>query len=174
MFNRFYPDIYVKDIYSINYENLKSKGVKTIMFDLDNTLVPFDIEYPTEEIKGLFERLSGDGFTVLIVSNNGLGRVTKFAEKLSVRYIHKAGKPKITKIKNFILENGGNLSESAIVGDQLFTDMWVGTRLNLTKILVEPIANRDEFTVKLKRGLEKLVFKNYLRKQSNKNIEKNR
>ncbi len=166
MLKRFYPDIYVKNIYEINYYILKNEGINTLVFDLDNTLVPFDIEHPTKEIETLFEKLKNEGFTVLIVSNNGLARVTKFAEKLNVNYIHKAGKPKITRIKNFILENNGTLSKSAIIGDQLFTDMWVGTRLNLRKILVAPIANRDEFTVKLKRGAEKLVFKQYLKKSN--------
>ncbi len=164
MLQRFFPDIYVKDIYSINFEDLKSKGINTLVFDLDNTIAPFDVEYPTVEIKEFLKKLSDDGFLILIVSNNNVHRVTKFAQNLNVAFTHKAGKPKITKIKNFILKNGGDLSKTAIIGDQLFTDMWVGSRLNLKKILVEPIANRDEFTVKLKRGLEKNVFKIYLKK----------
>lgn len=172
MFDRFYPDVYIKNIYSIDYEKLKELNIHTLVFDLDNTLAPFDIEYPDEKTKLFLDKLVADGFLVLIVSNNALERVTKFTKTLNVSFIHKAGKPKISKIKNFILESGGKLEESAIIGDQLFTDMWVGTRLNILKILVEPIATRDEFTVKLKRGIEKLVFKNYLRKQKNKIIVK--
>ncbi len=164
--DRFFPDIYLKDIYHIDYDKLKAEGIKTLVFDLDNTLVPFDIVYPTDEIKALLKKLQDDNFLVLIVSNNGMDRVEKFAKDLNIKFTHKAGKPKITKIKNFILENGGKLEETAIVGDQLFTDMWVGTRLGLRKILVAPIANRDEFTVKLKRGLEKKVFSIYLKRQN--------
>ncbi len=164
MFDRFFPDIYIKDIYSIDYDNLKTLNINTLVFDLDNTIAPFDIEYPTDEIKSFLKKLSDEGFRVLIVSNNSLGRVEKFSKDLDVKYIHKAGKPKIKKIKSFIIDNGGSLDSTAIIGDQLFTDMWVGTKLNLTKILVEPIANRDEFTVKLKRGLEKFIFKIYLNK----------
>ncbi len=165
MLSRFFPDIYVNNVYNIDYNNLKESGIKTLVFDLDNTLSPFDIELPTDEVKELLKSLSND-FIVIIVSNNSLSRVEKYAKDLNVPYIHKAGKPKIDKIKNFIILNGGELSSSAIVGDQLFTDMWVGTKLNIKKILVEPIANRDEFTVKLKRGLEKIVFKQYLRKNN--------
>ncbi len=160
--DRFFPDIYIKDIYSINYEKLMEEGIKTLVFDLDNTLAPFDIEIPTNEIKEILAKLQSEGFLVLIVSNNALARVEKFSKDLNVKYTHKAGKPKVEKIRKFITENGGELSSSAIIGDQLFTDMWVGTKLGLKKILVEPIANRDEFTVKLKRGLEKSVFKVYL------------
>ncbi len=168
IFDRFFPDIYVKDIYTIDYENLKNEGIKTIVFDLDNTLAPFDIELPTPNIKEILNKLTDMGFIVLIVSNNGVERVEKFCTDLDVKYIGKAGKPKIKKIGDFITENGGTISKSAIVGDQLFTDMWVGTKLGLKKVLVEPIANRDEFTVKLKRGLEKAVFKIYLKRENNK------
>lgn len=166
MFNRFYPDIYVKDIYSIKFEELKKNGINTLVFDLDNTIAPFDIEYPSIQNKDFFKVLKEKGFTVLIVSNNKQERVEKFSKDLDIKFISKAGKPKITKIKNFILENGGEMEKSAIIGDQLFTDMWVGTKLKLKKILVEPIANRDEFTVKLKRGLEKKVFKVYLKRHN--------
>ncbi len=165
IFDRFFPDIYVKDIYSIDYAKLKNEGIETIVFDLDNTLAPFDIDLPTKEIDEILKKLSGMGFTVLIVSNNASSRVEKFCESLDVRFIGKAGKPKIKKINDFIKQNGGLPEKSAIVGDQLFTDMWVGTKLGLRKILVEPIANRDEFTVKLKRGLEKAVFRIYLSKE---------
>ncbi len=163
--DRFFPDIYIKDIYNIDYDKLKTEGIKTLVFDLDNTLAPFDIVYPTKEIKAILKKLQEDDFLVLIVSNNNMDRVEKFTKDLNVKFTHKAGKPKITKIKNFILESGGKVEETAIIGDQLFTDMWVGTRLGLRKILVAPIANRDEFTVKLKRGLEKKVFNVYLKKQ---------
>lgn len=166
MFNKFFPDIYVKDIYNIDYAHLKNKGIKTLVFDLDNTIAPFDIESPTEKIKIFLQNLVSSGFLVLIVSNNSIDRVEKFTKDLDILFTAKAGKPKITKIKNFILSNGGTLSNSAIIGDQLFTDMWVGSRLKILKILVEPIANRDEFTVKLKRGLEKKIFKIYLKKHN--------
>ncbi len=164
--DRFFPDIYVKNIYNIDYDSLKNKGVETLVFDLDNTLAPFDIELPTSEIKDILSMLVSKGFIVLIVSNNKVERVEKFSKDLEINYIGKAGKPKVEKIKNFIISNGGVLEKSAIVGDQLFTDMWVGTKLGLTKILVDPIANRDEFTVKLKRGLEKIVFSIYLKNKN--------
>ena len=38
--NIFYPDIYAKNIFEIDYEKLKNKGIKCLVFDLDNTLVP--------------------------------------------------------------------------------------------------------------------------------------
>ena len=34
----FKPTIYNKDIFSINYDKLKEKGITCLVFDLDNTL----------------------------------------------------------------------------------------------------------------------------------------
>ena len=39
MLELFKPDIYQKSILDINYKTLKEKGIKCIVFDLDNTLV---------------------------------------------------------------------------------------------------------------------------------------
>ena len=48
--------------------------------------------------------------------------------------------------------------EVAVVGDQLFTDMLGGNRLNMFTILVKMIDPREELFVHLKRYLEKAVL----------------
>lgn len=166
MFEKFFPDIYVDDIYSIDYDSLKNEGYINLLFDLDNTIAPFDISLPTQKMIDFFDNLKKEKFNVFILSNNDKERVQIFCEKLRVKYMYKAGKPKTTKIKKAMKKRNMKSSQTAMIGDQLFTDMWFGTRLSLKKILVKPIANRDEFTVKLKRGLEKEVFKIYLKKNN--------
>lgn len=166
MFDRFFPDIYVDDIYSIDFESLKALGYKNLLFDLDNTIAPFDVEEPNQKMIDFFDNLKKEKFNVFILSNNGKERVETFCKKLKVKYMYKAGKPKTTKIKKAMQKRNMKSCETAMIGDQLFTDMWFGTRLSFKKILVKPIANRDEFTVKLKRGLEKEVFKIYLKKNN--------
>ena len=39
--NNFIPDMYQKSIYHIDYNKLQDDGIKCILFDLDNTCVPF-------------------------------------------------------------------------------------------------------------------------------------
>lgn len=160
---RFFPDTYIDDIYSIDFDSLKKEGYTNLLFDLDNTIAPFDIEYPDENVKKFFKELEQKGFLACLISNNSGDRVEKFNAELNLAYIYKAGKPKTHKIKKLMEEKNMLPSNTAIVGDQLFTDMWVGSKIGLRKILVKPIADRDEFTVKLKRGLEKQVFKLYLK-----------
>ena len=40
MVEKFMPDIYQKSIYYINYDKLYKKGIRCLLFDLDNTIVP--------------------------------------------------------------------------------------------------------------------------------------
>ena len=47
---KYIPDIYVKSIYDINYDNLKERGIKCILFDLDNTLVPTHTKDPSKKL----------------------------------------------------------------------------------------------------------------------------
>ena len=66
--NYFYPDAYQKRIYTINYDKLKENGIKCLLFDLDNTCVPYIDRTPTKKLKNLFDKLSEQGFKVIIFS----------------------------------------------------------------------------------------------------------
>ena len=68
--NYFYPDAYQKSIYTINYDKLKENGIKCLLFDLDNTCVPYIDRTPTKKLKNLFDKLSEQGFKVIIFSNS--------------------------------------------------------------------------------------------------------
>ncbi len=138
-----------------------SKGKRALIFDLDNTLAPFDIVEPDEEIINFITDLKNKGFKVCLVSNNKGRRVEIFNQKLGLPIVSKAGKPKLGGITRAINLLESKKEECVMIGDQMFTDVWVGNRLGIVSILVKPIANRDEFTVKLKRGLERQVFKRY-------------
>lgn len=163
MFKRFYPTEYKESVQDIDYEYLKSKNICGLIFDLDNTLAPFDIEEPTQDIIDFVRGLEADGFNVCLVSNNKGTRVEVFNRKLGLKYVSKAGKPKKAGIMRGIELMGLEPRQCVMIGDQMFTDVWVGNRLGIHTILVKPIANRDEFTVKLKRGAEKIVFNMYLK-----------
>ena len=63
------PDMYVKDILSINYKKLKEKGIKALFFDFDNTLIEMGNYTLNEKYEKLIEKLKKD-FKVMIVSNS--------------------------------------------------------------------------------------------------------
>ena len=161
--NRFYPKIYVDSIYDVPYKRLIQRNIEGLIFDIDNTLAPFDIDEPNDKLVKFIAKLKSMGFKICLVSNNKECRVQVFNKKLSLPVVAKAGKPKLSGIRKAIDMIGTECEKTALIGDQVFTDMWCGNRLSMTTVLVKPIANRDEFTVKLKRGLEKIVIRIYLK-----------
>lgn len=161
MIKKFYPTWMLDSIYELPLEKMKKSGIKGIIFDIDNTLVPYDTMEPTKEIVAFFEQLKAEGFAITLVSNNKEDRVIKFNEKLKVLTLHKAQKP-LKKSFNKALElMHCKPNEAIIIGDQLFTDIYGGNRAGLTTYLVKPISDKDEWQVKLKRKLEKYILTAY-------------
>ena len=153
------PDIYQKDIYKINYDILTSRGIKFLIFDLDNTLATIKELYPREENKKLFEKLKKKGFKILIASNNIKTRVKPFHEELNVDYIFSARKPHVDKIKEYITNSGFGLDEIAIIGDSMMDDVVCGNTIGITTILLDQIAKSEFPLARLKRIKEKKIQK---------------
>lgn len=157
MFERFFPDRYVASTYIIDYEKLYEEGVRGLIFDIDNTLVPHGAPADERAVR-LFARLKDIGFRCCLISNNQEKRVKTFNEPIRVDYVYNAHKP---SVKNYIkaMEIMGTDRESTVfIGDQLFTDVWGAKRAGIPNILVKPIHPREEIQIVLKRYLEKIVL----------------
>ncbi len=161
---RFFPDIYVKSVFELPLDELRKLGIRGLVFDIDNTVAPFDVAEPDEEIVELFAYLRKQGFKLCILSNNTKERVHLFNQRLKALAVHKAGKPGIKKLNRAMKIMGTEPDSTAMVGDQVFTDMWCGHRAGLFCIMTAPICNRDQLVTKVKRGAERQVMKAYFRK----------
>lgn len=152
------PDLFVKSIYDIDCVSLQHRGIKSIITDLDNTLVEADRPDATPELVEWLDRLQAMGFRVIIVSNNKKTRVSKFARPLKIPYIYDAKKPFHTPFRR-ALEHLETLPEqTAVIGDQLFTDVLGGNRVGLYTILVTPVSKREGVFSKVNRCMEKGAF----------------
>lgn len=157
----FLPDIYQKSIYSINYESLKNAGIKIVLFDLDNTLVPINAKEPSKKLLDLFEDIKKIGLKPVIMSNSGQKRVAPFKEGLFVDAACKSMKPLKSKYRKILTVYNVKPSEIAAVGDQLLTDVFGANRMNMTSILVNQISTNDFFKTKINRFFEKIILKHY-------------
>lgn len=163
----FFPHIYIQSIFEIDTDYLKRNGIKGIIFDIDNTLVPYDVEQPTKEVIDLFEQFKKKGFKICLLSNNTKERVIRFNEGLEIHAIHKANKPLTYKFKRAMTLLGTNKNSTAIVGDQIFTDVFGGNRAGLMTILVSPVSDKDEWITKIKRGIERRFINAYEKSRKN-------
>ena len=159
MIELYKPDMYKKDIYSIDYKKLKSYGIKCILFDLDNTLVPYYKVRPTRKLKDFIERLKDMGFKVIIFSNSNKKRLTPFKNILEVDCSYSSRKPRQGKFKKVLSEYKYSQSEVAIIGDQIPTDIFGGNRIGIFTVLVKPISSNELIWTKINRIYEKRLIR---------------
>ena len=162
--DNFIPDMYQKSIYHINYEKLKEDGIKCLLFDLDNTCVPFKDKEPNNKLVDLFERLKDMDFKVIIFSNATKKRITPFKNGLNVDCSAKSKKPNTNKLMKVIKMFGYDLSEVVLIGDQLFTDILCGNRAGIKTVLVNPMSKDDLIFTKFFRYFERKKFKKFAKK----------
>ena len=157
MFDMFFPDTYVASTYVIDFEKLYEDGVRGLIFDIDNTLVPHG-EPADQRAVALFAKLKEIGFECCLISNNQEPRVKMFNEKIQVNYVYNAHKPSVKNYFKAMGIMGTDQSNTVFIGDQLFTDVWGAKRSGIRNILVKPIYPKDEIQIVLKRYLEKIVL----------------
>ena len=158
----FYPSYYTKNTYSIDFKKLKELGIKGIIFDIDNTLVPHDAPADKKAFR-LIEELKEMGFKLMIVSNNEEPRVKSFADALGCPYVFKALKPAATGYLEAFKKTGLKKEELICIGDQIFTDIWGANRAGLKSILVGRLYPYEPPHIHLKRMLEYPVKLKYLK-----------
>jgi hypothetical protein len=158
MLEIFYPKERADSVYDISWEDWYRRGIRGVIFDIDNTLVPHDAP-ADERTKQLFARFRSMGMNTCLLSNNKEPRVAAFAEKVGgTDYIYKANKPGTKNYYKAMEKMGTTAQTTLFVGDQLFTDVWGANRAGIYGILVKPINPKEEIQIILKRYPEKLVL----------------
>lgn len=160
LFRKFYPDKRCASIYEVDFNELHRNGIRGLIFDIDNTLVPHGAD-ADEGIERLFNELKREGFKTCLLSNNKLERVKRFNQNIRSLYIYKAGKPDKANYIKAMRMMGTSKENTLFIGDQLFTDIWGAKKAGIANILLNPIDKKEEIQIVLKRYLEKIVLAAY-------------
>lgn len=159
MLKIFYPKMYVSSVTEIKPELLKQLGLKGIIFDLDNTIVRRDSVIFSPEVSKLLSEFREEGFKMGIVSNNSRKRVGAVAGQLALPAVYRAVKPLVRPFRRALEMLGTKPNETALVGDQIFTDIFGGNMAGLYTILVVPMEGKEFWGTRLiGRPLEKIVL----------------
>ena len=161
MYFKYIPDMYYKDIYNIDYDSLRKKDIKCIIFDLDNTLAPLSDKEPSNELKDLIKRVDYLGFKIVILSNATKKRVQPFKEILNVDSAYMAHKPSKKKYKKVLEMYDLHPEQIACIGDQLFTDIKGANRMGMGSILTDKLAKKDHILSYYNRFKEIFVFRKF-------------
>jgi len=154
-------DEYHRDIYGIKAEKLLEMGIKGVLLDIDNTLVTYDDPEPTESVLSWFNSLVEKGIKIAFISNNSKERVELFNKDLGYYAEGDAKKPSVKGYYRAMEKMGIKKSECAVIGDQVFTDMWAANRAGMYGILVDPIKDKKTLFFRAKRLLEKPIVAKY-------------
>lgn len=124
----------------ISPKALADRGIRLVLADLDNTLVPYKVTEPSPEAVAWKRALEEAGITLFLLSNSRRpGRAQAFAEKLGVPYQGHSGKPKKAGYLRAMERMGARPDETVMVGDQIFTDTLGANNAGVTPLLVQPI-----------------------------------
>ncbi len=166
----FWPDRTAKSVFDVDFEAEYERGIRGLIFDIDNTLVAHGKE-ATPEVVALIRSLKERGFSTCLISNNGEERVRPFAEAVGSMYLPDAGKPALRSYTRAMAEMHTDIGNTLFLGDQILTDIWGAKRLGMQHILVHPVdRKKDPFFVRVKRRLERFILRNY--KQKKERLEK--
>jgi len=124
----------------IDPKALAARGIKLVLADLDNTLVPYKVPEPTAEVEAWKQALEEAGIQLFLLSNSRRPtRPSHFAQCLGIDFIGHAGKPKKGGYLRALERTGCTPEQTVMVGDQIFTDTLGAVRMGIVPLLVEPI-----------------------------------
>ena len=162
MLKNLYPYEYVESVFTIDYKKLYELGFRGIIFDLDNTLVPHGAD-STNKIDNLINSIQKIGFKVYILSDNGKKRIERFLKNIDCPYIDNANKPNPDNFIKAVSDMRLKTNEVVYVGDQIFTDILGANRSKIPNILVKYIGYYNNEKIGIKRHIERIILKRYMK-----------
>lgn len=159
------PTHVCKSIYDIDWKVLAEQGVKLVLADLDNTLIPYSKSMPNDELHAWKRELNELGITLFVLSNSRKShRCPNFCAELDVPYLRHAGKPSTKGFFKAMEEQNVTPSETVMLGDQLFTDGLGANRAGVPVYLVKPIEFGNVF--RLLRYAVELPFRTVAKRRN--------
>ena len=149
----------------ITPEFLKEQGITNLLLDVDNTLTTHDNPEPSPGIPEWVAAMRESGIGMVIISNNNKERVEPFAAKLGLPFTSMSCKPLPYGYIKGMKILGSNRKNTAMVGDQIFTDVMGANLTGMKSFMVLAILAEDSAGFKFKRKIEKGFVDKYLKKQ---------
>ncbi|MBB5183475.1 hypothetical protein HNQ47_001497 [Catenisphaera adipataccumulans] len=161
----FKPDYYISSYRNLDVRRLKENHIRLLLCDIDNTLAGPHERDADVQVAQFLRRVQQAGIETMICSNSRPSRVRRFVKDLPVDQAYGFSfKPLVYQLKRAMHHAHTDAAHTAIMGDQIFTDILGGNRIGLYTILTNPVSTSDKGVTMLNRLLEKFVFR-YLEKK---------
>ncbi len=147
------PCLITDALTDITPELLRSRNIRLLMLDFDNTIVPYTTSMPSEAMAQWLQTMAASEIPLCVVSNSRKDRVKVFCAQYGIPCITRAKKPFQKGIRACLAKFGVPAHQAALVGDQIFTDTLGANAAGVTSILVKAIDNHN-FWLKARHVLE--------------------
>jgi HAD superfamily phosphatase (TIGR01668 family) len=164
MLSKFCPHSRTEKVLNLTPEFFISRGIKGLIIDLDNTIVAWGKYKVAREMKAWVQRMLASDIKMCILSNALEHRVRFIGEVLGIPWVSRATKPRKNSFKKALEILKTTPQETAVIGDQLFTDIFGGNRMALYTVWTKPISSQELISTKAVRHLERLVVKSFRKK----------
>lgn len=157
MLSKFKPTWTIESIFNITQAEIKRRGIRVILTDLDNTLMAWNNADGDQKLRAWLRTMDQAEIPVVVVSNNNPGRVEKAVRPLGIPYFARSLKPLTRWIRRAQRKYQLGNDEVVLVGDQLITDIWGANRAGIRSVLVKPLVESDNWNTKLNRVVERQI-----------------
>ena len=137
------PTYITQSVTDLTPSFLEKEGIRLLMLDFDNTIVPYTTNAPTQTMRAWLEGMTQSGIQLCVVSNSHKDRVKIFCKQYGIDCITHAKKPFSRGIRQCLQKYGTDLNACALAGDQIFTDTLGAGCAGVRSILVKPIHNHN-------------------------------
>ena len=137
------PKLITDELTDLTPELLRAHGIRLLMMDFDNTIVPYTTDIPTEKMAAWLNAMNESDIQICVVSNSRNDRVKIFCGKYGIPVITRAKKPGTKGIKECLARFKVPAGEATLVGDQIYTDTLGANNAGVTPILVRAIHNHN-------------------------------
>ncbi len=153
------PDHVVQFVTQIDVEELRDRGIRGLLLDLDNTLVAWNSHELEESVHLWLEWAQACDLSLCLVSNAKPGRIQRAIDPLEIPFVALARKPMLKGFRRAMKLLGTEPKQTAMIGDQVFTDVLGANLLGLHTILIELPQLPEQWWMKGTRRLERWVLR---------------
>ena len=148
------PDYYFRRITDIPLSFMRDNRIEALLLDADGTLTPDGVLTLGDDVLTWIDSMRSAGIRMSLVSNNHEERVRRFADRYGFAYVYEAKKPLKGSLERSLRSVDGTKENTAVIGDQIFTDVWYAKNCGIRSILVDPMAKDIYPFVVVKRFFE--------------------
>lgn len=133
------PKYRFRSVLDITPGDLQKMGAKAVGLDIDNTIAPDGTLKFIDGAQEWIDSVRAAGFPVTIVSNGTIFRVGPIAKKFGLPFVSLSMKPYTNGLYRAAKRMQVDITELAMLGDQLFSDVKAANRCGAIAVRIDPI-----------------------------------